>query len=112
MQLTAQQQAMLDGEQGEVMAKVMKTLVMYGEAFGAKRMVPVTSKMGHTVISFGLKAMKPVYDLYDQLIDAGLCSKQKFSADPRPLDKNVPSGPLENLVFNKFMYTEQARYEE
>lgn len=112
MLLDEKQQAMLDGAQGEVMAKVMKTLVMYGEAFGAKRMIPVTSRMGHTVISFGLKAMKPVYDLYDQLIDSGLCSMQKFSADPRPLDKNVPSNPLENLVFNKFMYTEQARYEE
>ncbi len=112
MLLTPEQQSMLDGSQGEVMAKVMKTLIMYGEAFGAKRMVPVTSDMGHTVISFGLKAMKPVYDLYDQLIDSGLCSKQKFSADPKPLDKNVPSSFLENLVFNKFMYTEQARYEE
>ena len=58
MLLNSQQQAMLDGEQGEVMAKVMKTLVMYGEAFGAKRMIPVTGKMGHTVISFGLKASK------------------------------------------------------
>ena len=28
MQLTAEQQAMLNGEQGEVMAKVVKTLVM------------------------------------------------------------------------------------
>ena len=33
------------------MAKVVKTLVMYGDAFGAERMVPVTSKYGHTVIS-------------------------------------------------------------
>ena len=112
MLLTQQQQAILNGENGETMSKVMKTLVMYGEAFGAKRMVPVTSEMGHTVISFGLKAMTPVYDLYDELIDAGLCSKQKFSADPRPLDKNVPSSFLENLVFNKFMYTQQERYEK
>ena len=112
MQLTPEQQALLDGEKGAEMAKVMKTLVMYGDAFGAERMVPVTGEMGHTVISFGLKALKPVYSLYDQFIEAGLCSKQKFSADPRPLDKNVPSGFLENIVFNKFMYTEQERYEE
>ena len=54
MVLTKELQALLDGEKGETMAKVMKTLVMYGEAFGAERMVPVTSKYGHTVISFGI----------------------------------------------------------
>ena len=112
MQLTPQQQALLDGAQGETMAKVVKTLVMYGDTFGAQRMVPVTSRYGHTVISFGLAVMKPVYDLYDRLIEAGLTSGQKFTADPRPLDKNVPTSLLEDIVFRKIMYTQQARYEE
>ena len=112
MQLTPQQQALLDGAQGETMAKVVKTLVMYGDTFGAQRMVPVTSQYGHTVISFGLAVMKPVYDLYDRLIEAGLTSGQKFTADPRPMDKNVPTSLLEDIVFRKIMYTQQARYEE
>ena len=111
MKLTPEQQAMLDGAQGETMAKVVKTLVMYGDAFGAERMVPVTSKCGHTVISFGLKAIKPVYELYDQLIAAGLTSGQKFTADPRPIDPNVPSSLLEDIVFKKIMYTHQKEYE-
>ena len=111
MKLTPEQQAVLDGSKGEVMAKVMKTLVMYGDAFGAEKMVPVTSTYGHTVISFGINAMKPVYDLYDQLIEAGAFSEQKFTADPLPLDKNVPSNPLQDLVFRQFMYKQQARYE-
>ncbi|MGX8692626.1 MAG: aconitase X [Clostridia bacterium] len=112
MVLTPEQQAMLNGEQGEIMAKIVKTLVMYGEAFGAERMLPVTSRYGHTVISFGLEVMKPVYDLYDQLIAAGLPEGQKFTADPRPLDRKVPSSLLEDLVFKKIMYTQQKRYEE
>ena len=112
MQLTPQQQALLDGAQGETMAKVVKTLVMYGDTFGAQRMVPVTSQYGHTVISFGLAVMKPVYDLYDRLIEAGLTSGQKFTADPRPMDKNVPTSLLEDIVFRKIMYTQQTRYEE
>ncbi len=112
MYLTEEQQALLDGKKGEVMAKVVKTLVMYGETFGATRMVPVTSQYGHTVISFGLGVMKPVYDLYDALLCGDLPESQKFTADPRPLDKNVPASFLENLVFQKFMYTQQERFEQ
>ncbi len=112
MQLTAEQQAVLNGEQGEVMAKVMKTLVMYGETFGAEKMVPVTSEKGHLVTSFGLKMMTPVFDLMDQLLNAGVTSKQKFSVDPKPFDPNVPSDFLKNFVFKKFMYSKQDSYNE
>ena len=111
MILTKEQQAILDGAQGETLAKVMKTLVMYGDAFEAEKLVPITSKYNHLVTSFGLKVMSPVYDLMQQLLDAGVCSEQKFSVDPRPLDKNVPANFLQNLVFNKFMYTKQDFYE-
>ena len=111
MQLTAHQQEMLDGKHGETMAKVMKTLVMYGETFGAKDMVKVTSEYNHLVTSFGLKVMSPVYDLMQRLVDAGVTSGQKFSMDPRPVDKNVPANFLQNFVFNKFMYTKQDTYE-
>ena len=111
MILTKEQQAILDGAQGETLAKVMKTLVMYGDAFEAEKLVPITSKYNHLVTSFGLKVMSPVYDLMQQLLDAGVSSGQKFSVDPRPLDKNVPANFLQNLVFNKFMYSKQDFYE-
>ena len=111
MILTKEQQAILDGEKGETLAKVMKTLVMYGNAFEAEKLVPITSKYNHLVTSFGLKVMSPVYDLMQQLLDAGVISEQKFSVDPRPLDKNVPANFLQNFVFNKFMYTKQDFYE-
>ncbi|MBR1972302.1 MAG: DUF521 domain-containing protein [Oscillospiraceae bacterium] len=112
MILTPEQQAILSGSKGEVMAKVMKTLVMYGETFGAEKMVPVTSEYNHLVTSFGLKMMGPVFDLMQQLIDAGAISQQKFSVDPRPLDKNVPANFLMNFIFNNFMYSKQAEYEK
>ena len=78
MILTDEQQAILDGAKGETMAKVMKTLVMFGEAFHAEKMVPVTSRYNHLVTSFGLGVLQPVYDLMQQLIDAGAVSGQKF----------------------------------
>lgn len=111
MKLTEEQQAILDGERGETLAKVMKTLVMYGEAFGAESMVPVTSEYNHLVTSFGLGVIAPVYDLMEKLIDAGAVSLQQFTADPRPLDKNVPANFLQNFIFNKFMYNKQDFYE-
>ena len=110
--LTDEQRAILDGAQGETMAKVMETLVRYGELFGAEKMVPVTGKYNHLVTSFGLKALGSVCDLMDQLIEAGALSGQKFTADPRPLDSNVPSSFLQDLVFKKFMYSRQADYEK
>lgn len=112
MKLTAEQQAILNGEKGETMAKVMKTLVMYGDAFEAEKLVPITSKYNHLVTSFGLKVMSPVYDLMQQILDADVTSGQKFSVDPRPLDSNVPANFLQNFVFKNFMYTKQDFYEK
>lgn len=112
MKLTEEQQAIYDGSNGETYAKVMQTLVRYGELFGADEMIPVTGEYGHLVTSFGLKVIHPVYKLMDELIKAQVVSKQKFTMDPRPLDKNVPSGPIKDLVFKKFMYSMQDEYEE
>lgn len=111
MKLTQEQQEILDGKKGEVLAKVMKSLVMFGDAFEASKMVPVTSKYNHLVTSFGLGMLDPVYELMDKLIDAGVMSEQKFTADPRPLDSNVPANIIQNLVFRKFMYSKQDFYE-
>ena len=112
MQLTAEQTAILNGSKGEVFAKVMKSLYMYGNTFDAQKMVPVTSEYNHLVTSFGLGSLKPVYELMEKLIAANAVSKQKFSVDPRPLDKNVPSSFLQNIVFKKLMYSKQDYYED
>ncbi len=111
MRLTPEQEALLHGSRGPVVSKVMQTLVRYGELFGAETMVPVTGQYNHLVTSFGLKALGPVYQLMDQLIGAGALSGQKFTADPRPLDPNVPSSFLQDVVFKHFMYSKQAQYE-
>ena len=50
MKLTKEEQEILDGKQGEVMAKIMRTVVEFGEVFGAKKLVPVTHE-GHLVTS-------------------------------------------------------------
>ena len=112
MFLNEEQQAILNGERGETLAKVMQTVVRYGELFGAEKLIPVTSQYNHLVTSFGLKALGPVYDLMSQLLEEGVLSQQKFSADPRPCDPNVPKNILQDFIFNHFMYTKQDFYEE
>ena len=111
MYLTPEQQQILDGAKGETMAKVMRTLVRYGDIFGADKLVPVTEKHNHLVTSFGLKALGPVYQLMERLIEAGAVSQQTFSVDPRPLDKNVHSNFLLDFIFKNFMYSRQDFYE-
>lgn len=112
MQLSREQQEILEGKKGEMHGKVMETLVRYGELFGADLMVDITGEYNHLVTSFGLKALNSVYELLDKLIGSSEFSKQKFTVDPRPLDSNVPATFLQNIVFNKLMYTQQERYEK
>ena len=112
MFLNEEQTAILNGEKGETLAKVMQTVVRYGELFGAEKLIPVTSRYNHLVTSFGLKALGPVYDLMTQLLNEGVLSQQQFSADPRPCDPSVPKNFLQDFIFNNFMYTKQDFYEE
>ena len=60
MKLTKEQQAILDGKEGDVKAKVMETVVRYGEVFGADSLLKITSDAHHFVTSFGLKALTPI----------------------------------------------------
>ena len=111
MILTERQKGILEGKEGEVKAKVMKTLIMYGETFGAEKMVDITSEYGHLVTSFGLSVMKPVYELMDTLIAGGAVSSQKFTVDPMPLEKCVPCNFIQNIFF-KVMYSKQKEYDQ
>ena len=111
MILTERQKGILEGKEGEVKAKVMKTLIMYGETFGAEKMVDITSEYGHLVTSFGLSVMKPVYELMDTLIEGGAVSSQKFTVDPMPLEKCVPCNFIQNIFF-KVMYSKQKEYDQ
>lgn len=112
MKLTDEELAILNGEKGDTLAKVIKTLVLYGDAFGADCFVPVTGD-GHLVTSFGLSVLKPVFRIMDELIESGLKAQRPFTVDPRPIDfDNVPSNFLQKLIFNKMMYGAQTPYEE
>ncbi len=112
MKLTKEEQEILNGAQGETKAKILKTLVEFGDVFGAEKLVPVTHD-GHLVTSFGIGLIKPLFRIMDEIIDAGIKTKYPFTVDPRPIDyKNVKCGLLDKLIFSKIMYSQQKRYEE
>ena len=88
VKLTDEQRAILEGSKGETLAKVMESLVRYGELFGATEMVPISSKYNHLVTSFGLKALGPVYDLMDKLLEAGMLYSSCLCTAGRRIMKN------------------------
>ena len=112
MKLTKEEQEILAGKQGETMAKIMKTIVDFGDVFEAKKLVPITHA-SHFVTSFGLGLLKPLYRINEEIISAGIKTKEPFTIDPRPIDyTNVKCGLLNKLVFSKIMYSKQKDYEE
>ncbi|MGP1588197.1 MAG: aconitase X [Treponemataceae bacterium] len=112
MKLTDEQKAILNGSQGEVKAKVMETIVRYGDLFEAEELVKVTHGQGHLVTSFGLSLLKPVYKTMDELIGAGLKVEEGFTMDPRPYDPvNVKYSLLDKLLNTAILYKKQNDYE-
>lgn len=113
MKLTQEQLDILQGKQGETKAKIMETIVRYGDIFDAPCLVPVTHPEGHLVTSFGMGLLKPVFKIMDEMIDAGLKVEGGFTMDPRPTDyKNVKCNLLEKAIFELVMYGKQKEYEE
>ena len=61
---------MLKGDQGEAIAHALKTLVDYGTAFSAQRMVPI--KSAHLAGSFGAISYGAYYRILDQMLKDGV----------------------------------------
>ena len=113
MELTTEQRSILEGKKGPTMAKIMETVVMFGDIFSAKRLIKVTHDDGHLVTSFGIKLLKPLFSTMEQINNSNIKTKGKFTVDPRPIDyKNVKCNLLEKLVFSKIMYAKQEMYEK
>lgn len=112
MKLNKQEQEILNGSEGKTKAKIMRTVVEFGDVFGAEKLVPVTHE-GHLVTSFGIGLIKPLFRIMDEIIADGIKTKYPFTMDPRPIDyKNVKCNLLNKLIFSKIMYSQQKRYEE
>ena len=82
MHLAPEQEAMLAGENGSALADAMNTLVAYGEAFGAARMVPIRS--AHVAGSFGARIYKAYFQILTRMAEAGVRCRVPTTINPRP----------------------------
>jgi len=111
MDLSEEERTILIGNQGEIRRKALESVVLYGEAFNAKKLVPIDSD-GHLVISVAVNVIEPYLEMVNELIDAGLQTSKPFTVDPRPIEyDNVKSNLLQRILF-KLIFGKQEAYEQ
>ncbi len=85
MTLTQEEQDILNGSQGPVMAKVLKTIVMHGELFGAERLADCGGAP-HSSLYTGSPWVAPVLEMFEEIADAGLKAFAPYTVNPMALD--------------------------
>ena len=77
-ELTAEEQAIMDGEQGEILQKVMNTVVTYGKLMGATRLVDLQAAP-HLALSWSTDGFYPFIKISSCLTGHGVktCSNNE-----------------------------------
>lgn len=111
LKLTAEEQEILDGKKGELLQKSIKTVIAYGQLFGAESLTDLDCAP-HMAMSWGSDGVEPFLKIYKQLADAGLKTYAPFTADPKPMDyDNLPMSDKETTVAKK-VYNRMDELEE
>jgi len=98
MKLTAEEQAILDGKKGPEMAKLMKILVVFGNTFGAKKLVDLGGAP-HSNLYPGAPYLGSMIKMLDECAKAGLKSYAPYTVNPRPYDAfNIQNNPAEMQI--------------
>ena len=111
MKLTQEEQDILDGKQGKALAKVMRTVVDFGNIFGATKLVDLGGRP-HSSFFNGPPYIQGLLDVFNECADEGLKTYQRFTVNPRPFDLyNVETKPDEmEMVFAAYsLQTELER---
>ncbi|HVN70867.1 MAG TPA: aconitase X catalytic domain-containing protein [Desulfomonilia bacterium] len=103
MKLEPEQESMRSGENGRIMAKAMETVVRYGEAFGAKRLVPI--KSAHLAGTFGIGPFRAYLQILGQIASEGLKVRVPTTVNPRP-------GYNLNFINRRIAFPKQEPLEE
>ncbi len=112
IKLTQEEKDILAGRQGEMLQKIMTTIVLYGEALEAEKLVDITGK-GHFVITHAIPGISPSMEMLESLIAAGLKTRYPFTLDPlAPLDYDNWFLTPEQIRTLDEMYLDQKAYDE
>jgi predicted aconitase len=103
MELTADEQEILDGRDGPEKAKLMKILVVFGETFGATKLVELGGAP-HSNLYIGAAYLESLIDMLSECADAGLKSYATYTVNPRPYDVyNVQNNPTDmELIYEGY----------
>ncbi len=103
MTLTQEEQYIMDGKQGDAKAKVMKTVVAFGNAFGATHLVDLGGAP-HSSVFNAPPFMQSIIEVFNTCADEGLKTYAPFTINPRPFDLyNVQTQPDEMaMVFEGY----------
>ncbi len=71
MKFTAEEQDIMDGKKGPLLQKSIKTIIAYGQLFGADSLVDL-DHAPHLAMSWGTDAVGPFLKIYKELADAAL----------------------------------------
>ncbi len=85
MKLTKEEQAILDGSKGPEMAKLMKIQVVFGNTFGAEKLVDLGGAP-HSNLYPGAPYLSSMIKMLDECATAGLKSYAPYTVNPRPYD--------------------------
>jgi len=85
MTLTKEEQDILDGSQGEVMAKVLKTIVSHGELYGAERLADCGGAPHSSLYTAG-PWIVPVLEMFEEIADSGLQAHAPYTVNPMVVD--------------------------
>lgn len=111
MALTQDEINTLNGKKGATMAKVMRSVVAYGDAFEAPYLVDITHD-GHWVTGMGQNGLDALFDLSDTLIAGGCKANRPFTIDPYPMDYENIDYTQAEIEENKHLYCFQERWDK
>jgi predicted aconitase len=111
MALTKEEQDIMDGKKGKALAKVMKTVVAHGNAFGADKLVDLGART-HSSFFNGPPYIQALLDVFNECADEGLKAFKPFTVNPRPFDLyNVETQPDEMaMVFEGYSLQTELDY--
>ncbi len=97
MQLSSEETQILNGNKGKTLQRCLKTLINYGEFYGASKFVPISS--AHIAMSGGSTLFGTYLDIFTKLVSEGFKFKVPTTINPRYMTERPNF--LERYVFKR-----------